>query len=462
MQLGKASFLFAIILCFMPLLSQGQNMGSTTNQAPNFADPSVKVTLLLLGRGVPGKLYEPVTKGDKTQIGVFVMHNSGDYLNFSACGELSKRGYTVLCANNSTAAAGENANIEAVLQDVKLGVAYLRKYPGIRKVVLFGHSGGGAMMSAYQNIAENGLPACQGPEKLYKCSKQVAELPPADGIMLVDANWGLSTMTLFSLDAAVVSEDDGIKTNPDLNLFDPKVGYAPAPSGADYSQQFIHNYQAAQGKRMNRLIQTAQERLAAIEAGKGHYADDEPFVVPGANMGIQDNRLFSEDIHLMSHTRKAWPLLLPDGSISNQVVHSVRVPENTSTHTESFRGSAAETTVRNFLETLAIRVTDDFGYDDTSVHGIDWSSSNTATPGNVRGIKVPLLTMGMTGHWEYLAAETIYENAESTDKSIAFVQGAQHTYIPCTKCEKTPGEFGDTIKTLYDYADSWLSKPGRF
>ena len=443
-------------------IAQRPGTGPSPDQTPKPLDPSIKTTLLLLGRGVPGKLYEPVAKSGKSQIGVFVMHNSGDYLEFSACTELSKRGYTVLCANNSTSAAGENANIDRALLDVKLGVAYLRKYPGIRKVVLFGHSGGGAMMSAYQNIAENGLKACQGPEKLLKCSNQVADLPPADGIMLVDANWGLSTMTLFSLDAAVVDETDGKKADPDLNLFDPKNGYAPPPAGANYSQAFIHRYQTAQGKRMNRLIQTAEDRVAALDAGNGHYADDEPFIVPGANMGIQDNRLFSEDIHLMSHTRKPWPLLLPDGSSVTQIVHSVRVPENTSTHTESFRGSAAETTVRNFLQSLAIRVSDDYGYDEDSVQGVDWSSSYVATPGNARGISVPLLTMGMTGHWEYLAAESIYENAKSNDKSIAFVAGGQHTYIPCTKCEKYPGEFGDTIKTTYNYIDTWLSKPARF
>jgi hypothetical protein len=34
--------------------------------------------------------------------------------------------------------------------------------------------------------------------------------------------------------------------------------------------------------------------------------------------------------------------------------------------------------------------------------------------------------------------------------------------MPCTKCEKTPGQFGDTVKTTYDYVDGWLSKAGRF
>ena len=144
-----------------------------------------------------------------------------------------------------------------------------------------------------------------------------------------------------------------------------------------------------------------------------------------------------------------------------QVVHSVRVPENLTSHTPSLEKGGLTTTVRRFLNTYALRVTDDFGYDEDSIRGIDWSSSYSNPPGSVEGVTVPLLAMGMTGHWEYLAAETIYEHAKSADKTIAFVEGATHGYTTCTKCEKYPGQFGNTLKTTYDYVDSWLSKKGR-
>jgi hypothetical protein len=68
----------------------------------------------------------------------------------------------------------------------------------------------------------------------------------------------------------------------------------------------------------------------------------------------------------------------------------------------------------------------------------------------------------MTGNWEYLAAETIYEHAATTDKTIAFVEGVSHVYTPCRECERTPVQFGDTVKTLYNYVDRWLSQKGRF
>jgi hypothetical protein len=266
-------------------------------------------------------------------------------------------------------------------------------------------------------------------------------------------------MMLFSLDPAIVDEENAQMLNPELNLFNPMNGFDP--KGATYTSEFIRKFQVEQGKRNNRLIEMAQKRLEIINSGKGMFIDDEPFIVPGGSGLGNNNKLFPQDISLMSHTTNKWPLLHPDGTITMEVVHSVRVPKNLkNTSTPSLTGGALNTTVRNFLIN-AVRVTNDYGYDESNVSGIDWSSSNICSPGNVMGITVPILTMGMTGNWEYLSAETIYENAKSADKSIAFVDGANHMYTTCKECETTPGQFGDTVKTLYDYIDGWLIKKGR-
>jgi hypothetical protein len=409
----------------------------------------IKNTFVRPGRGVPGMLYEPVSSGAKSTIGVFVMHPGSDYLQSPAGPELSKRGYTVLCANNTT------DDYEEKVLAVKTGVEFLRNYPGIRKVVLFGHSGGSGLMTTYQNIAENGVKVSQGPEKIFKFSDMLADLPPADGIMLIDPNWGDGAMMLFSLDPAIVDEAHALELNQELNLFNTQHGFNP--KGATYTDEFIGEFQMAQGKRNNRLIGKAQERLEAINNGKGMFNDDEPFVVPGARSNMTNNKLFPQDIRLMSHTRNAWPLVHHDGTITTAVIYSVRVPKNLSnTYTPLLHEGALNTTVHRFLKHYALSVTENYGYDEHSVYGIDWSSSNTCPPGNVKGISVPLLVMGMTGSWEYLSAETIYLHAKSTDKTIAFVEGANHWFTTCKECEKTPGEFGDTQKTLFDYIDGWL------
>ncbi len=420
----------------------------------------VKASFVPLAHGTPGVLYEPVNPGAKARIGIFVMHAGGDYLTFSACSELSKRGYRVLCANNSSSKSGafDDGIFDRILLEAKLGVAYLRQYPGIDKVVLFGHSGGATVMTAYQDIAENGTRACNGPEKIHKCPETLAGLPKADGVVLADANWGQAEMTLFSVDPAVIDDQRGTVLDPALDMYNPVNGYAPA--GSHYSPAFVHAFLAAEGRRNNRLVELAQRRLALIEAGKGNYTDDEPFIVAGAS--FIGNRLFSEDPSLLQHSQKPWPLLHGDGSVTNEIIYSLRKSEGRRNPSERMMMGALKTTVRNYLSSFAIRVTPGFGYDASSIRGIDWTSTYASPPGDVEGISVPFLALGMTGHWEGLAAETIYDHAGSADKSIAFVEGADHVYAPCDKCTKPASAFGDTVKTTYDFIDAWLAKPGRF
>jgi pimeloyl-ACP methyl ester carboxylesterase len=444
------------VLVLTGLLAVGYGAPAMAQESPP------RTTFVHLGPGVPGALYEPPAAGEKSHIGVLVMHSGGDFLQHSACTELSRRGYRVLCANNSASKSGftDDESIDRMLLDARLAVAWLRKLPGISKVVILGHSGGGTLMSAYQDIAENGVTVCQGPDKIVKCPDRLANLPPADGVLLIDSNFGLPETFLFSLDPAVASEAGGQILDPRLDLFNPANGFNKA--GSHYSEDFIHRFQGAQGRRNNQLIDTALGRLQEIQAGKGHYSDDEPYVIPGGNFRGNNNRFFAQDPELLSHTRKPWPLLRADGSMVTQIVHTVRVPGNPVSHTESLDDGGLQTSVLKFLSTYAIRVTDQYGYDADTVRGVDWTSSYGSVPGNVAGISVPLLIMGMTGHWEFASAETIHEHAKSADKTLVYVEGALHSYTTCKPCEKTPGQFGDTQKTTYDYIDRWLSQKGRF
>lgn len=431
-------------------------------QAPAQTAAAPRTSFVPLARGVPGVLYEPAVIGPKAETAIFIMHSAADYLSFPGCTELSHRGYRVLCANNSSRKSGisNDGMLDQVLLEAKEGVAWLRRHPGVKHVVLLGHSGGGTVMSAYQFIAEGGTRACQSSEKIWKCPDSLAGLPAADGLMLIDSNWGLGAMTLFSLDPAVKDEKAGMALDPVLDMFNPANGFTPA--GSTYSQEFTGKFLTAAGQRNNALIAKAQTALADIQAGKGPFADDAPFIVPGAILLGSNNKLFAQDIRLMSRTRKPWPLVHPGGRVTTEIVKTVRVPENTRNNSPSLIKGALKTTVRNYLNSYAVRTLPDFGYDETSVRGIDWTSTYASPPGNVQGVTAPLLVMGMTGHWEFLAAETIYERAQSPDKTIAFVDGATHLFDTCKACERQPGEFGDTQKTTYDYIDAWLAKPGRF
>jgi hypothetical protein len=413
-------------------------------------------TFKRLGHNVNSIMYEPEMPVEKSRIAIIMMHSNVDYLAFPMGPEMAKRGYRVLCASFSD----PFKTLDQKLLDLGLAVNELREHHDVSKVVLMGHSGGASLMTAYQNVAENGAKTFQGPEKIVKIPDNVDGLLPADGLMLLDANFGNGAMTLFSLDPAVIDEDSGLQINEELNLFNPANGFNP--EGSTYSGEFIAVFQKAQGERNNRLVKTALDRLSLIEKGKGRFTDDEPFVIPGGSQLLFNNKLFAQDIRLLSCTKKAWPLLKADGTMVTSIVPSVRRPKNRESFTGSYHKGAMVTTVRNYLGSTAVWALDNYGYDENTVNGIDWTSGYCCPPGNIRGIRVPLLAMGMTGSWEYLAAETIYENAISGDKTIAFVEGASHEFTTAAECERVPGKFGDTRKTTFDYTDRWLSQIGRF
>jgi len=452
----RSVFVILVLILLITICFISSSTGQTT-----------KSTFVSLAVGVPGLFSEPITPGAKAQIGVVVLHMRADNLSnepWVPCPELARRGYRALCANTSTSKSGFIADDDEdkMLLNIKLAVAYMRNYPGVKKVVLWGHSGGGALMAAYQNIAENGVSVCQGSEKILKCPDSLAGMPAADGVMLIDSTFGEAGMAMFHLDPSITNEAIGRSIDPALDMYNPKNGFDS--KGSKYSAEFRTRYFANARDRMNRLVSKAQDRLAKINAGEGNFTDDEPFVIPGYS--TPGSKLFTSDLSMWAHTRNAWPLLHPDGTVTNGIVYSVRVPRGTESPSISYSKGSMTTSVHRFLNTLAIRPTEGFGYDASNIYGIDWKSGYENTVVSVEGVTKPLLQLGMTGSYEYFAAETIREHAKSVDKTLAYVEGATHGFTPCKECAVAKGlpenYYGDTLKTLFNYVDGWLSKPGRF
>lgn len=418
---------------------------------------AIKTSFVNVAKRSPGVLYEPVQKNEKQRIAVLVMHSDEDYLLWPTGPELAKRGYTVLNANVMNKEGIIFSQIEKT-KSVKAAVEYLRSLPQVEKIVLMGHSGGGTLMSAYQAVAENGPQVFRGSEKIFPYPDS-EELPPADGLMLLDSNWGNAVMQLLSLDPAVEDENSGMLINEELNLFNPANGFDE--TGSVYSDAFIRSFQKAQSLRNIYILEYALSRLMKIEAGAGNYTDDEPLIIPGSAQVFLNNKLYAQDTRLMSHTQKPYLLLHPDGSRTEEIIRSLRGPENPVSLTPSFWEGARFLSVKTYLNSYAVRTSDDYGFDEDHIWGVEWESTYNCPPGNVAHIKSPLLVMGMTAGWEFLASETIYNMAASEDKTIAFVEGATHKFTPAKHLEKFPGQFGDTMKTLHDFVDEWLSA-GRF
>ena len=239
-------------------------------------------------------------------------------------------------------------------------------------------------------------------------------------------------------------------------MFDPSNGFNPnGPS--HYSAEFQVRYFKAQADRMNRLIDTARGKLDRIKRGAYPYPDDDIMIIPrGGNPGAgagADARLFvtQPDLPVINSTSKPVKLLRNDGSISTQIVKSVFVANPTVARNNlRFRSGTKIFTLRSFLSAQAIRAKN-------SVDDIDYCSSNNSTVCAVQSISVPVLFAAMGAHYFIRDNELHYDMAASKDKDFIIIEGAVHGFTPCTACERTPGQYSNSVKNLFDYVAGWIN-----
>ena len=396
---------------------------------------------------VKAVLHTP-DSGPAPRVAVIVVHRTANMLAAAVTRELPARGFMVLAINPRSDNNEAIVDFEANALDIKSGIDFLRKQPGIAKIVLWGHSGGGPATSFYQAVAENGIGYCRGPNKLKECDESLAGLPKADGIILVDAHPGISVNLLRSLNPAVLDENDPSKIDPSLDPFNPANGYVEgAPT---YSDEFKARYFKAQSARMNRLIDRALAKRAAMAAGTAPYPDDEAMVLTR----FEGARMMELDPRIHPRTLKPQKLLRNDGSVVTQIVESVRRPaRGYDRRNASFAGGVRVTTVRTFLSANAIRSTD-------SMDGIDWCSSNNSTDCALPKITVPTLITAMGAHYFVRDSEIHYEVSGSRDKDFVVIEGATHNLQPCEACETTKGQYSNASKNLFEYVSAWMR--GRF
>ncbi len=317
---------------------------------------------------VKGALYRPSEA--PRDVAVLLIHRVNNYLGHLAARELSNRGFLVL-AMNSRFDNNEAAVIwEVIALDVKQGIEYLRRQPGIRKVVLFGHSGGAATLSFYQAVAEKGPSFCRAPQKLTVCGDDLAGLPKADGLILVDASLGNGPGLLRNLNPAVVSEGDPRTIEPALDPFNPANGFNPS-GPSRYSREFKEKYFAAQSARMNRLIASAVDQASRLGDRRCAFSRRQRFPDRSRRRGPPGGR--GGDGRRAPPRRRASTSRTTAASIT-EVVKPLRTDARMNPEDNRlFDGGARMLTLRSFLTTNAIRSTH-------AMKGIDWCSSNNSTP----------------------------------------------------------------------------------
>jgi dienelactone hydrolase len=400
-------------------------------------------------------LYRP-DSGPSPHVAFIIMHRTANYLHHIGCTELSRRGFMVLCMNTRFQNNEVQVRWEQTPLDVKAGVEYLRGQPGITKVILLGHSGGGPLMSFYQALAEKGAAFCKGANKLVRCGDELNGLPGADAIVFADAHPGNPVQGLRALNPSVVAEGGKLRVIPELDPFDPKNGYS-VDGHTHYSKAFQDRYYKAQADRMTERIASAVAAQARMQKGDYPFPDDDIVIVPaGGNPGAGaggDATLAALDpsISELMSTARPEKLLKNDGAVVTQVVKSVAVPETGLNRTNrAFDTGTKIFTIKSFLSANAVRATD-------ARDGIDHCSSNNSTTCAVQSISVPIMIAAMGAYRFIRDDEVIFEKAASKDKDYVVIEGALHGFTPCVACETTRGQYSNTVRNLFDYVQKWTN-----
>jgi pimeloyl-ACP methyl ester carboxylesterase len=406
------------------------------------AGPAAAMTrdYVSLGR-VAGVLTHP-EGGPPPHVGI-IYENGGSGPTSANCTELARRGFLTWCAIPPAQPA--SVGWESSALDVKAAMAFLRRQPGITAVVLYGHSGGGAIASFYQAVAENGVAFCQDPHKLSACDANLADLPRADAVVFPDAHPGLGVMDLRMINPSLILEGQKVRVDPALDPFSPANGFNPhGPS--HYAPAFQQRYFAAQAAVMTRMIARAQAMKAGIAAGAIANPADKQVFQPGVGFANHLDELDPEVI-VTTATRRPQRLLRNDGTIVTQPIHSVMVghPEAAAMRNDTMASPA------QFLSRGSVRARD-------SMTDVDWCSSNSVTVCNTRFIHVPVLFIPAGANNFIGDAERMFDASPATDKELVVVEGALHGGEPCVPCERTPGQYGNSQKNQFDYIAAWINR----
>lgn len=425
--MGKSRILFAGLLAVLAFAG-GSAMAQVTQQ------------FVMAGR-VPGVLNMPVN-GPAPHIGI-VYENGQQGVSSPLCKKMAEQSFATLCTMEFLR---PHSGWETVALDIKADIEFMRRQPGITKVILYGHSGGGAVASFYQAVAENGVAFCQDPKKLSACGNELANLPLADGIVFPDAHPGLAVMDLRQVDPAVTVVGSKFVIDPALDPFNPENGFNPT-GPSHYPVAFQKRYFEAQAKMMNGVIAQAQAIVEGMRSGAITATQSEQIIVPGNARAAHLDELDPAVAVTMSTVRPER-LLKNDGSIVLRKIDSVSVgfPDEAKMPLES-----AIIPAPFFLSRGAAHATD-------SMNGVDYCSANSATVCNTRAIHAPSLFIAMGANTFITDEERMYDGSPAKDKEYIVVEGALHNGQPCVACEKMPAQYANSESNMYAYIRDWINK----
>jgi hypothetical protein len=227
------------------------------------------------GYPLSGVLYRP--PGREPDTAVLAMHPRGDFTRHYLAPQLAAGGYAFMGAVTRHLNNDADALHERLLLDVAGTIGWLRER--FSRVVLLGNSGGGSLFAFYlaQASAAPSARLDRAPSG-DRVPLATADLPMADGLILLAAHLGEGIFLLDRLDPSVVDEASPTTVNPRLDMYDAANGYRPMTEGPSrYSADFVAAFRAGQRARCERLDRQALawcEEAAWFRARRGGAEHD--------------------------------------------------------------------------------------------------------------------------------------------------------------------------------------------
>lgn len=382
-----------------------------------------------------GLLYRP--PGRMPRVGVHVMHPKTDQTANYNILPLVKAGYAVL----GRAGRWVNNDIgtihEKVLLDVAEGVRHLGN-AGCEQVILLGNSGGGPLATFYQSQA-----LTAPPDRLTESPAgdpldlNEADLPAADGIVLIGAHAGEGYSLRKWLDPSLTDESDVFAVDPALDMYSASHGFRVPPEPSRYDAGFLASLSEAREARARRLDAIARSRIDRRRSA----AREARFLAERGYRGTVIQRLERE---------AAFPghLVILRGQADPAWVDTSIEPDDRDVC--SFSNDPRPDLV-NYAPAHSPIVTPE-AYLST------WSgiSSRACTLDNVQRVTTPLLVVHYAGDslTRLSEARAMVDNCAAADRSLVFVPRADHYGFTVTG----PHKRGPRTAQGTDAVVDWLRK----
>jgi alpha/beta superfamily hydrolase len=367
------------------------------------------------------------------RVGIVVMHPRVDFTHHYAIPRLIAAGFGVLAANTRLAGNDALGEHEEMVLDVAACVRYLLERRAIDKVILLGNCGGASLSAYYQ--AQARTPPAQRLERSPAGNPthfSGAAMTPAHGVILTAPHRGQGMVLEAAIDASVVDEADPFATDRDLDIYDPRNGFAEPPAWSEYGEAFLARYRAAQRARV--------ERIDAI--ARGHLARrDEATAASTAETTTADDRRAAmrrraHEPMMVIHRTMANPAFVDRRIDPSPRDYGSLLSERPDLMNYAALGIARTCTPRAWLST--------------------WSSvsSQANLVANVARFDEPTLLVHAARDREVFPADIAAIGAAlaASDKRTVVIEGARHYFEP------DAGSREDTVDKLMDVVVPWIEE----